>query len=308
MTGPPPSPAQQRLIDVGMAYWRRMVSEDAPLGVELLPEDDAVVVSHAVRGGGRIYVATDESVLFAGSAASPHESIEMFRSGRRTPPEQFRRRRPQPSRRLTSFTAPQPQRAEASLVAEEDVRIWGERATRHAAWARELLSRLAVQRGERFERADLRYAVTAGPEELAVVWPMGNAVVYVGHDGTVRYAEADRVRREDYDAFARGERTPIEWFGAPPADEGDLARSAVPALADGLAARAGLDVHPRQPGVLLAIGDMELEWIIAEEDGGLVAFRVERGSSRELVRTTDPAAAVRAIEASLGVSGTSIGR
>lgn len=89
---------QQRLIDVGVGYWRRMVPEDAPLGVEILPDDDAVVVSHAVRGGGRIYVASDESVLFAGSAAPPHEAIEMFRSGRRTPPEQFRPRGAGPRR------------------------------------------------------------------------------------------------------------------------------------------------------------------------------------------------------------------
>lgn len=87
-----PTAAQQRLIDVGVEYWRRIVSGDAPLGVELLPDDDAVVVSHDVRGGGRIYVASDETVLFAGSGAPPHEAIAVFRSGRRTPPEQFRAR------------------------------------------------------------------------------------------------------------------------------------------------------------------------------------------------------------------------
>ncbi|MEU3448883.1 hypothetical protein AB0H29_16955 [Streptomyces thermolilacinus] len=86
------TPDQRRLIDVGVGYWRRMVPQDAPLAVELLPEDGAVVVSHAVRGGGRIYVATDESVLFAASGAPPHEAIEVFRSGRRTPPGQFRPR------------------------------------------------------------------------------------------------------------------------------------------------------------------------------------------------------------------------
>ncbi|GAA4771494.1 hypothetical protein [Microbacterium gilvum] len=87
-----PSAAEQRLIEVGVGYWRRMVAADAPLGVQLLPEDDAVVVSHAVRGGGRIYVAPDETVLFAASSAPPHEALEVFRSGRRTPPEQFRPR------------------------------------------------------------------------------------------------------------------------------------------------------------------------------------------------------------------------
>ncbi|MET8576861.1 hypothetical protein [Streptomyces sp. NPDC005012] len=88
----PTTPEQRRLIDVGVAYWRRTAPADAPLGVELLPDDDAVVVSHTVRGGGRIYVASDESVLFAGSAVPPHEAIEVFRSGRRTPPEHFRPR------------------------------------------------------------------------------------------------------------------------------------------------------------------------------------------------------------------------
>ncbi|MFJ6994680.1 hypothetical protein [Streptomyces sp. NPDC003090] len=86
------TPDQRRLIDVAVEYWRRMVPRDAPLAVELLPEDGVVVVSHAVRGGGRIYVASDESVLFAASGAPPHEAIEVFRSGRRTPPGQFRPR------------------------------------------------------------------------------------------------------------------------------------------------------------------------------------------------------------------------
>jgi hypothetical protein len=85
-----PTPEQQRLIDVGVGYWRRMVPEDAPLAYALLPEDDAVVVSHTVRGGGRIYVAPDGSALFAGSGAPPHEALEVFRSGRRTPLENFR--------------------------------------------------------------------------------------------------------------------------------------------------------------------------------------------------------------------------
>ncbi|WP_166409129.1 T6SS immunity protein Tdi1 domain-containing protein [Labedella phragmitis] len=85
-----PTPDQQRLIDIGVGYWRRMIAADAPLGYTLLPEDDAVVVSYAVRGGGRIYVATDGSALFTYSSAPPHEALEVFRSGRRTPPEHFR--------------------------------------------------------------------------------------------------------------------------------------------------------------------------------------------------------------------------
>lgn len=85
-----PTPEQQRLIDIGVGHWRRMVPEDAPLAYALLPKDDAVVVAHTVRGGGRIYVALDGSALFAGSGAPPHEALEEFRSGRRTSPEHFR--------------------------------------------------------------------------------------------------------------------------------------------------------------------------------------------------------------------------
>lgn len=209
--------------------------------------------------------------------------------------------------RGASFSAPQPPGADAPLVAEDELAVWGERATRHAAWARELLGRLAARRGEHLDREGLRYAVTAGPDELAVAWPAGRAVVYVAPDDSVRYAEADGVSRADYEDFARGERTPIERFGAP-AVTGDLARSAIPGLADDLAERAGLDVLPRRAGVLLAVGDMELEWLIAEEDGVLVAYRVERGSARELARSSDTSVAVRAVEASLGLSQDGSGR
>ncbi|WP_456284287.1 hypothetical protein [Microbacterium sp. JZ101] len=200
----------------------------------------------------------------------------------------------------TSFSAPPPHGPDAPLVDEAELDIWGARAVRHASWARELLGRLAAQRGEHLDRESLRYAVTAGPEELAVVWAAGHAVVYVAPDGSVWHADAETVRREDYEDFARGERTPIERFGAPAAT-GDLARSAVPGLAEDLAARAGLDMLPRRAGVLLAVGDMELEWLIAEEDGVLVAYRVERGSARELARSSDASVAVRAVESSLGL-------
>ncbi|WMI55562.1 hypothetical protein RBH85_01265 [Streptomyces rochei] len=81
---------QRRLAGLGRALLRSAAGPDAPLAVTALPEDDAVVVAHSVRGGGRVYVAGDESVLFAGSAAPPHEALEVFRSGRRTPLHHFR--------------------------------------------------------------------------------------------------------------------------------------------------------------------------------------------------------------------------
>lgn len=85
-----PDARQQHLIDVGIAHWRKMVPEDAPLGYRLLPEDDAVAVFHMVRGGGTLYIASDESVLFAASSVSPDQALEVFRSGRRSDTSKFR--------------------------------------------------------------------------------------------------------------------------------------------------------------------------------------------------------------------------
>jgi hypothetical protein len=75
----------RRLIDLGRTLMRRAVGPDALLAVTQLPEDDAVLVAHTVRGGRRVPVARDESVLFAGSAAPPPKAIEVFRSGCRSP-------------------------------------------------------------------------------------------------------------------------------------------------------------------------------------------------------------------------------
>ncbi|WP_405108366.1 hypothetical protein OG559_26205 [Micromonospora sp. NBC_01405] len=78
----------QRLIERGTELFGR-IAPGAELVHHLLPEDDAVLVVRPVRGGGSIYVAHDGSVMFAVSAVPPHQALELFRSGRRTPAEQF---------------------------------------------------------------------------------------------------------------------------------------------------------------------------------------------------------------------------
>lgn len=83
-----PTAEQQRLIDVGTELFRR-IQPDAELGYRLLPDDDAVVVVHKVRGGGSIYVAADESALFAASAVAPHVALDAFREGKRTSKDKF---------------------------------------------------------------------------------------------------------------------------------------------------------------------------------------------------------------------------
>jgi len=87
------TPQQRRLIAHGMELYRR-IEPDADLAGHPLPEDDGVLVVHPIRGGGSIYVAADESVLFAGSALSPHLALAEFRAGRRTPLEKFGPRPP----------------------------------------------------------------------------------------------------------------------------------------------------------------------------------------------------------------------
>ncbi|WP_105565736.1 hypothetical protein [Microbacterium halophytorum] len=84
------APDLNRLVAVGTELWRRMAPADAPLAHREVPAIGGVAVSHAVRGGGTIYVGADEGALFASSTATEEESIEAFSSGRRTPLEHFR--------------------------------------------------------------------------------------------------------------------------------------------------------------------------------------------------------------------------
>ena len=85
-----PTARQRRLTAWGVELFRRISpDEDLALTFHLLPDDDAVLVVHAVRGGGSIYVAADETVLFAASALSPDKALEAFRSGTRTSVDKF---------------------------------------------------------------------------------------------------------------------------------------------------------------------------------------------------------------------------
>ncbi|MEH1016258.1 hypothetical protein V6U90_24515 [Micromonospora sp. CPCC 206060] len=85
-----PTAQQRHLIAWGTELFRRISPDpDLTLTFRLLPDDDAVLIVHPVRGGGSIYVAADETVLFAASAIAPHKALEAFRSGTRTPVDRF---------------------------------------------------------------------------------------------------------------------------------------------------------------------------------------------------------------------------
>jgi len=74
------------------AVAKRLFETFAP-GADLatieLPDQSGICVLERAKGGGKIYVAPDESVLFVGSATDFYSGLEEFRAGNRTPPEFF---------------------------------------------------------------------------------------------------------------------------------------------------------------------------------------------------------------------------
>lgn len=93
-----PTSAQQRLIAVGTELIHRLWP-----GIELnafaLPSDGAIVLVQPARGGVTLYVAADESVMFAASSLEPGAALELFRSGKRTDKAEFVPRAPDGSSR-----------------------------------------------------------------------------------------------------------------------------------------------------------------------------------------------------------------
>jgi hypothetical protein len=77
-----------RLSAVAARYFAQL-APDAELRTIPLENEAGVCVVHAARGGGKIYVAPDESVLFVGSAMDFDAGLAAFLAGTRTPPEKF---------------------------------------------------------------------------------------------------------------------------------------------------------------------------------------------------------------------------
>ncbi|MFE0699766.1 hypothetical protein [Streptomyces sp. NPDC058872] len=79
---------EDRSVDFGRALFARC-ADDPVLSVVDLPDDLGVCLVHLARGGGKLYVAPDETVLFVGSAVDFEAGLKAFRAGVRTPREQF---------------------------------------------------------------------------------------------------------------------------------------------------------------------------------------------------------------------------
>ncbi|MFB7852711.1 MULTISPECIES: hypothetical protein [unclassified Streptomyces] len=171
------TPRQQRLAGLGRTLMRRMAGADAPLAVTALPEDDAVLVAHTVRGGGRVYVAADETVLFAGSAAPPHEAIEVFRSGRRTPSEHFRPAGARTQQGTTGpATAPEPAPRPPYTVRDRLVET--------------LATELAAAQSSDWDRIRFTVSAVDGRTQARCSGEHGGMPVVVREAGTPAFAEA----------------------------------------------------------------------------------------------------------------------
>ncbi|MFJ5834612.1 hypothetical protein [Streptomyces sp. NPDC093089] len=79
-------PDENRLVAVGRALFATL-ADDPVLSFVELPDGLGVCLVHAARGGGKIYVAPDETALFVGSAVDFEAGLEAFWGCVRTPLE-----------------------------------------------------------------------------------------------------------------------------------------------------------------------------------------------------------------------------
>jgi hypothetical protein len=80
-----------RLVEQGRRLFETL-APGATLKTVVLDDEAGICVMHAVRGGGKIYVAPDLSVLFVASVLDFGKGLEVFLAGKRTPLEKFERR------------------------------------------------------------------------------------------------------------------------------------------------------------------------------------------------------------------------
>ena len=79
------------LVEQGRRLFE-ILAPGAAINTIVLDDGAGVCLAHAVRGGGKIYVAPDLAVLFVGSALDFEKGLAAFLAGQRTPLEKFERR------------------------------------------------------------------------------------------------------------------------------------------------------------------------------------------------------------------------
>ncbi|WP_167051957.1 hypothetical protein [Salinibacterium sp. ZJ77] len=86
----PGSPAdREAMIARGREVFARF-TDTTEFTIVDLPDGLGVALVHAVRGGGKFFVAPDLTVLYSASSQSFDVGLDAFRSGRRTAPEKLR--------------------------------------------------------------------------------------------------------------------------------------------------------------------------------------------------------------------------
>ena len=73
-----------RIVVVGRRFFTNLADEPDLNAIEL-PDGLGICLVHRVRGGGKVYVAPDETVLFVPSAVDFEVGLRAFRDGMRTP-------------------------------------------------------------------------------------------------------------------------------------------------------------------------------------------------------------------------------
>lgn len=79
---------QRRLIEVGRRYFDK-IAPNSGFVVRDLPEGLGVCLLRPERGGGKIFVAPDETALYVGSSLDFDAGLDAFKAGKRTAPEKF---------------------------------------------------------------------------------------------------------------------------------------------------------------------------------------------------------------------------
>jgi hypothetical protein len=74
------------LEDVGNELFARMPGDAAPTETSMLPDGLGILMARQSRGGGKLFIAPDRSLMFSPSAESVEQGLERFRAGERWQP------------------------------------------------------------------------------------------------------------------------------------------------------------------------------------------------------------------------------
>ena len=72
---------------VGYELFKKMPHDPAPVQTWDPPDGLGILMGRRSRGGGKLFIAPDRTLLFSPSAESVEQGLERFRAGERTEPK-----------------------------------------------------------------------------------------------------------------------------------------------------------------------------------------------------------------------------